>query len=56
MTPTATACSTPASLSTTTAADGTYTIGGLMPGTARIRFVNGGGYVCDAPAGCVRTR
>ncbi|MEA2218861.1 MAG: hypothetical protein QOJ35_1487 [Solirubrobacteraceae bacterium] len=41
--------------STTTAADGRYTVGGLAPGTARIRFVNGGGYVCDLPAGCLHT-
>ncbi len=39
--------------SATTALDGSYTVGGLLPGTARIRLINGGGWVCDAPAGCV---
>ena len=44
----------PGESSTTTAADGTYTVGGLLPGTARIRFVNGGGWICNAPApGCL---
>ena len=41
--------------STTTAADGTYTLDGLQPGTHRIRFAAGAGWVCDGPAGCLYT-
>ena len=40
---------------TTTAANGTYTLGGLQPGTHRIRFAAGAGWVCDGPAGCLYT-
>ena len=41
--------------STTTAANGTYTLGGLQPGIHRIRFAAGAGWVCDGPAGCLYT-
>jgi uncharacterized repeat protein (TIGR01451 family) len=37
----------------TTAADGTYTLPGLNPGTHRIRMVLGASYTCSAPASCV---
>jgi uncharacterized repeat protein (TIGR01451 family) len=45
----------PGEPSAVTAADGAYTVGGLLPGTARIRFASGGGWVCSGPAGCVHT-
>ncbi|MEY2514363.1 MAG: hypothetical protein QOJ89_1721, partial [bacterium] len=45
----------PGESSAVTAADGSYTVGGLLPGSARIRFVDGGGWICDAPAGCLHT-
>ena len=41
--------------STMTAADGTYTLDGLQPGTHRIRLAPGAGWVCDGPAGCLYT-
>ena len=45
----------PGEPSAVTGPDGAYTVGGLLPGTARIRLQGGGGWVCSAPAGCAHT-